>query len=418
VSEQAPVGPDSLWRNRDFNLLWTGQILSDIGSTTAFLAVPLLVLSLHGSATEAGLTATVGGVVRGIARLPGGALADRWNRRTLLLGCDLGRLVVYAALAVLVGLHHVSIPVVIVAVGLTEMLDVLFSPAEMAALSSIVAGEQLTAAFARNEARSNAASLAGPPLGGLLYGVARAVPFAFNAATFLVSFFAVAAIRRPLQPERSAPSDGSLMSDIVVGVRHVVGDGFMRTVLLIAVPLNFAVTGVFFIVIISLRQAGQSATVIGLAQALLAVGGFLGAFAAPAIQKRLSFRALLIVVCWVLLGCLVATIPLASHVVMVVPLAVGLFIAPAANAALFGRIAATTPGEMQGRVMSVVLFAATTVAGAAPLACGAVIGHGSAKLATALCAAALVVPTLAGMLSPALRLPDPTAPPPATGQVP
>jgi MFS family permease len=75
----------SLWRDRDFTLLWSSQTLSDIGSSTTLVAVPLPVLSLGGSATAAGGVGTSAAVAQALMRLPGGALADRWNRRRLML---------------------------------------------------------------------------------------------------------------------------------------------------------------------------------------------------------------------------------------------------------------------------------------------------------------------------------------------
>jgi hypothetical protein len=62
----------SLWRNREFSLLWTSQSLSDLGDAVAQLAMPLLVLALTGSAVRAGLVGTVTQVVRLLTRLPGG----------------------------------------------------------------------------------------------------------------------------------------------------------------------------------------------------------------------------------------------------------------------------------------------------------------------------------------------------------
>ena len=77
---EAPV---NLWRNREFNLLWISQSLSDLGNSIATLAVPLLVLTLTGSAVQAGLVATTGLVTVVLCRLPAGVLADRVDRLVL-----------------------------------------------------------------------------------------------------------------------------------------------------------------------------------------------------------------------------------------------------------------------------------------------------------------------------------------------
>lgn len=115
-----------------------------------------------------------------------------------MLCSDLARMALFAALTVAVLSHHVSLLFVIVVVGAASLFDVAFTPAEMAAVSQLVPADQLSDAFARNEARSYGASLGGPPLGGLLYGVGRAVPFAFDAFSYLISFVAIASIRQPV----------------------------------------------------------------------------------------------------------------------------------------------------------------------------------------------------------------------------
>src|ERR1700759_5696906 len=97
--------PANLWRNREFNLLWVSQALSDLGNAISTLAVPLLVLHLTGSAVQAGLVGTTGLSVMVLARLPAGVLVDRLDRRRILLACDAVRLVAYLTLGLVI-LNH------------------------------------------------------------------------------------------------------------------------------------------------------------------------------------------------------------------------------------------------------------------------------------------------------------------------
>lgn len=384
------VSEQSLWRNRDFNLLWVSQTLSDLGSFTSMLAVPLLVLATTGSALQAGMVETLALLIRVLTRLPGGALADRWNRRAMMLAADFVRMSLYAALAAAVIVDRTSLALIILVTGGAAFFDMIFSPAETAAISKLVPAPQLPDAFARNEARAYGASLAGMPLGGLLYGITRAVPFIFDAISFLASFLAILTIRRPMQDDRVDPS-GNLFADIGYGLRYVLNNSFLRTLLLVAAPLNFAATGALFVLTVSLRQHGVSASLIGVGQGVVAAGGLLGAFTAPWLQRKASLRALVIFTSLALLACLAVASVLTGHFVMVVPLAAGLFLAPAANAALFGRLAATTPDELQGRVISVVAFAATTAAAVSPVAMGALIERISDVAGMGLCTLAIAL---------------------------
>lgn len=101
--------------------------------------------------------------------------------------------------------------------------------------------------------------------------------------------------------------------------------------------------------------------------------------------------------------CLVATSTLTGSPLMVSPLAAALFLAPAANAALFGHLAKTTPDELLARVISVVVFLATTAASVAPLVVGTAIEHVSPTAAILICTGAAVVSATAATLNRGLK---------------
>lgn len=392
-----------LRKNRDFSLLWASQATSQLGSAVSILAFPLLVLSMHGSAVQAGAVGTVQAVIRAVLQLPAGALTDRWNRRRLMLGCDAGRAALFITLGVAILSDRTSLTLIFVISGAAAALDVLFGPAETAAISQLVPTERVPEAFARNEARSYAASLAGPSLGGFLYSIGRAVPFLFDALSYLISFFSIAAIRKPLQQSCHRRSDSSLVSDIQEGLKYVAGSPFLRAVILVATPVNFALTAAQFSVILTLRESRYAPFLLGVAQGVIAVGGLLGAVSAAWIQKRASFHTLLLAAVSALFVLLAASALLTGNFSMVVPLALGLFLAPAINAALFGRLATTTPDHLQGRVISVVVLFATVVASAAPLAAGLLTERLSSVAAMTACVAAMVLSLISVLCFRGLR---------------
>ncbi|MFI9277286.1 MFS transporter [Streptomyces sp. NPDC053076] len=371
----ADTGPaPSLWRNRDFNLLWTGQCLSDLGGAMVDLALPLLVLQQTGSPTRAGLVGTAGLVTTLACRLPAGVLADRYDRRRLMIACDLLRLAVYALLGWAVVTGTAGLPVILAAVVAGAAATAVFSTAEHASVRSLVRPDQLTSAVARNEARTYGVSLAGPPLGGLLFGLGRALPFLGNALSFLLSLVAVCRIRRPLQQarQRTAPTAGASAAE---GLRFLLGHPFLRALLVIAAPLNMAFTGMVFAMTLALRRAGASPLLIGVAGTIFAVGGLLGAFAAPALQRRLRLPVLITLLCWVTAALMAVSALLSRTVLAAVPLAAAVFLGPTANAALFGHQAAVTPDHLQGRVVSGVLLAAGSAAALAPALAGALLAR-------------------------------------------
>jgi MFS family permease len=392
-----------LRRHRDFSLLWCGQTVSALGSATSVLAFPLLVLEITGSAIQAGAVGTTVAIVRAVFRLPGGALADRWNRRKVMLTCDAGRIVLFSTLAVVVATGQATLALIVAIAVTAAVLDVLFQPAAMAAVSQLVPAEQLPAAFGRNEAGIYAASLAGPPLGGALFGIARSVPFAFDALSYVASFVTLTAIRRPLQGERAQQVRQPLTREIRAGITYVRNSDFLRALILLFAFVDFAFLGAMFTVVVVLRQAGNPAGVVGLAQAVIAIGGLLGAFAASWLQRHAPFRRLIKSTTAILCVCMAVSAVLSGRLIMVLPVSVALFLAPALNAAIFSQLAATTPEHLQGRIISVVIFSSGAAASFAPLTMGLLINHLGGTVAMAVCAVVAALSVLTALTSRGLK---------------
>jgi MFS family permease len=392
----------TLARNREFNLLWTSQTFSDLGGSIAQLAVPLLVLALTGSAVQAGLVGTVALVARLLTRLPAGVLADRLNRRTVMLACDAIRMAGFAGLAGAVATGRAGLVVIIIVAVLDAVCGALFQTVEHAALRSIVPITQLPAAVARNEARSYGTSLAGPPLGGLLFGIAHAVPFAANTLSYLFSLGGVLLIRKPLQAERAEAPAGHGAA-LLEGLRFVFGNPFLRAVLVIAAPLNLALNGAIFTIILSLQRHGVAPAVIGLVEAIVGAGGLIGAVLAPAVQRRLPFTRLIRFICWTTTGVLAISALLTSSILAAVPLALAIFLGPSCNAAIFGYQAAITPDRLQGRVVSVIFTAAMSASATAPILAGTFVTAWGGPAAILLFAAAVSVSALAATFARGIR---------------
>ncbi|MFB6889880.1 MFS transporter [Kitasatospora sp. NPDC056327] len=372
----------NLWRNRAFNLLWTSQCLSDLGSAMANLALPLLVLQMTGSPTRAGLVGTTGLLAGMVCRLPAGIVADRFDRRRLMVVCDALRIVAFAVLGVAVLADAASLAMVLVLVVVNAAANAVFSTAEHAAVRNLVRPGQLSDAVARNEARSYGTQLAGPQLGGLLFGLGRSLPFLGNALSYLLSLAALLAIREPMQePRDKAVAGPSGRAAGAEGVRFVLGNPFLRALLLIAAPLNMAFTGMLFAIIVSLQRSGTSSYLVGLASTIFAVGGLLGALAAPSLQRRLRLPTLILVLSWATAVLMAGSALLSTSVLAAVPLAAAVFLGPTANAALFGYQAAITPDHLQGRVFSVIILAATSAAALAPVLAGLLLDRVSSTAA-------------------------------------
>jgi MFS family permease len=396
------VPPVPLRRNRGFRLLWIGQVLSDTGTGAAFIAYPLLILALTHSPAIAGIVGTVQLAVEMVLGLPGGAISDRLDRRRTMITCDIVRAGVLAVLAVLVLLDVVTWPVVMAVAVIDTTGNVLFNPAATAALPAIVADSQLEQAWAATEARMYAASLAGPALGGFLFGLGSAVPFAGDAASYLVSAGAVSRIRGKFRPERSGERTAP-WREAIEGLHLVWQNQLLRAVIIRAPLVNFAFTGAIFTITLALRRAGTAPGIIGLAQAGVMAGGLLGAVIAPKLQGRLPLWQLAMTITMagtVLLG--VAAVVLPSPLVAL-PVALPLLLAPTANAALIAAMLRATPEGMRGRVNSTMIVATTGLAALAPLTSGLLVEHVSSPWAMATFAAAIGIAAIMSVAMPGYR---------------
>jgi MFS family permease len=259
-----------LRRNRDFILLRSGQVVSTLGSEVSGLAFPLLVLSLTGSPAQAGIVGFARGLPYLLVYLPAGALVDRWNRKQVMLAADAGRAVAIGSVAVWLFVGRPPIAWLAVVSFVEGALFIFFQLAESAALPHIVPKEQLPLAIAQNQARVQGAQLAGGPLGGVLFGVARVLPFAADAASYAVSFISLLFVRPAFQESRERPPT-RLRTEVAEGMRWLWNQPFLRTATLLVAGTNFVHQGLFGIVlIVRARELGASPALIG---ALFAFGG-------------------------------------------------------------------------------------------------------------------------------------------------
>src|ERR1700732_3541953 len=140
---QQQASHPSIWRNRDYMLLWNGQIVSSVGTQVSQLAFPLLVLALTHSPAQAGLIAALRGLPYALFILPAGAMVDRWNRKRVMILCDTGRAVALGSIPVALLLGQLTI-IQLCIVSLVEgTLFTFFGLAETACLPQVVSKDQL-----------------------------------------------------------------------------------------------------------------------------------------------------------------------------------------------------------------------------------------------------------------------------------
>ena len=130
--------PKSLWRNRDYMLLWSGQALSDIGGAVSELAFPLLVLAVTHSPAQAGFVAALRALPATLFSLFAGVLVDRWDRKRVMLVCDTGRALSLASIPIAFALGHLTIWQLYITAFLEGTLMIVFTLANASSFGKVI----------------------------------------------------------------------------------------------------------------------------------------------------------------------------------------------------------------------------------------------------------------------------------------
>lgn len=189
--------------NRDFSLLWMGQLISLFGERIHVVALAFLVAQ-RGTPLEVGLTFAASAVPNVILGPLAGALVDRWDRRTTMIGCD----VVRAGLVLLVPFAiEISIGLVYVVAFAIATVTLLFRPAKTAVIPLVVEERDLVTANSANSISETAADLIGYPVAGVIVAALSGVigaAFVLDAGTYVISAILIWAMVVPPDPDATA----------------------------------------------------------------------------------------------------------------------------------------------------------------------------------------------------------------------
>jgi MFS family permease len=387
--------------NRDFVLLESGRLLSTAGTQLTTIAYPLLALALTHSPAKAGIVAFARLVPHALLALIAGVAADRWSRKRLMIAADCVRAITIASLAAAILSHRSAfwqLPLVAFVEGAGS---VFFTAAAAGALRAVVPARQLPAAVAVQGARASTVRLIGPPIGGALFGLGRAVPFLVDAASYSFSIVSLLAMRTPFQEVREVDRS-PLRAQIAEGFRFLWSQPFLRTAAFIYGLGNFALPGVLLVIVVAGRRHGLSGGEIGLLLAAFGLCTLLGSLVSPFLRRVLSMRAILLLELWAWLGTVAFLVCPNVYVLTasILPLATTL---PVTDSVVVGYRIAITPDRILGRVESVRSNIALLVAALGPLAAGFLLASFSARATVAVfttCGLALAV---WGTLSPSIR---------------
>lgn len=360
-----------LRRNREFRLVWLADTVSSLGNGVSQLAYPLLMLAITGSPLAAGVLSVTRALPYVMLGLPAGALVDRWNRRHVMIICDLVRAVSMFTIpaALIWGVLGPAQLYVASFVGGTAY--VFFNASQGACLPHVVPETRLTRAVSAQETAESVTSVVASPIGGALLQLLRGLPFLLDAVSFLVSAACFFMVRNDFrsQPDEDAAyaAPQSWRRGISAGVEWMWRNKTLRMIGITAAGLQLAISGVSLVAIVIARDGGASSGAIGITFSAIGIGGAIGAAVAPKITNKLGTGGTILVVLWVHAIVWVLLAFTAHLVVIAGALSLFTLTMPWFGIAAYSYLLKTTPDDLRGRVgtaFNLLLWIATPLSGA------------------------------------------------------
>lgn len=351
IARTAPPSPFAVFRNRNFSLLWTGQLVETIGNSLTSLAASIYIYRLTGSALSVGLMLMATAAPSLLVGLFAGVFVDRYDRRKIMIAADLLRGILIALVPVLVPLSVIWLYVI---VALISAISQFFDPAHESILPEVASDEELAAANSLIAISSFGSTAVGFAAAGLIAAAAD-INWAFytNALTFFFSAICVFLIRiQPIQAEEDT-SVGLVIQNLRAGVHQLFTTPVLRSLFYVQVVVLISF-GLSNTLLLPFALTALSATEFeyGLQEGLTSIGFVAGSLLMARVYDRLQGGA------WLAISFLgMGLVGVVYSFLHSVPLAIalitfsGFFNAPSS----IGRrviVQRNTPAEMRGRVSS------------------------------------------------------------------
>ncbi|MEU4360901.1 MFS transporter [Promicromonospora sp. NPDC023987] len=288
-----------LTRDRNFTVFWGTQTLSVLGDSFSVIAFPLLMLEATGSLLQMGLLTSVMAAGSLSMGLVGGAVVDRFDRRRLLIACDVARMLLFAAVPVCWALEP-QVWLLFAVAGLASVFGQLFQITYITAVPNLVGRERVAEANSKLQATASLASIGGPALAGVVaaaFGVTAAI--ALDAATFGISALGLVAVRLSrVAPAALSPGRSGLGRDLrtgfVTGARFLWRHPVLRVLTIFLTITTFVTLGLTDVIIYQVRHGlGQSENVVGYVMAAAGAGTCVAAVLSAWLRGKFGFGA-----CW------------------------------------------------------------------------------------------------------------------------
>lgn len=288
---QAGKQPPSSRLNSDFWKYWTGQTISNLGTSITLFALPLLVYKLTGSPVNLGISAAAEFLPYLLFGLVLGAWTDRVNRKRMMIVTDIARALIIALLPTLALMGRLNVWWIYAVGFIQATLTICFEAGQFAAIPNLVNQDDLVTANGRIQASYSAASVLGPILAGTLVTLLPLPMLLFlDASSFLISAFFLGIIKINFNVKQDEKKETGIFHDVSEGLRYVLRHPVLRNISFMMALVNFVDTSIFAqLVLFSKERLHATDLQVSLLYAAGSLGVVVLSLAAGPLRKRWSF---------------------------------------------------------------------------------------------------------------------------------
>ena len=341
---------------RDFRLMWVGACTSSIGTWMQIVAQAWLVYDLSKSGFLLGLDMFLGGIPLFLFSLFGGVIADRIERRRVLLASQWVQMASAFTLTALVVFHHVHVWHILGLSFVSGCAQAFGSPAYLALIPTLVKKEDMPNAIALNSIQFNTATVIGPMLGGLAMAkLGNAWCFGLNGISFVAPIVSLSMLHIRIIPEKTTES---VIDSMKEGFRFIHRHGTMEALMVLAFAMTaLGVPARTFLPIFAKQVFHRGPELYTMCLSIAGVGSVLGALAVAALGN-VGHKGRIALSILILMGVGITGFALSRSVPLTFAL---MFLNGASMVGVFAMVNSLvqliTTNEMRGRVMSVYSFA-------------------------------------------------------------
>jgi DHA3 family macrolide efflux protein-like MFS transporter len=350
LTKTKPPSPFAVFRNRNFALMWTGQLISTMGSALTSLAASIFVYQKTGSAASVGLMLMATAAPSLVVGLIAGVFVDRFDRKRIMIAADIIRGILVLLIPFLV---PQSIAWLYIVVMLSSAVGQFFDPAHESVLPEVASEEELAAANSLMAISSFGSTAVGFAASGFLASINIYYAFYLDALTFAISAICILLIKIKPMGEVEKTSVQSVIRNLQVGIRHLYNTPILRSMFYVSIPVVISF-GLSNALLLPFAKTALGATEFqyGVQEAMTSIGFVAGSLILAGIFDRMREGP------WIAisyLGMAIAGIFYSistSIPIAIIILTISGFLNPPSSIGRRLVIQRNTPREMRGRVNS------------------------------------------------------------------